>query len=60
MTPWYLFNYTTKKVSSINITIKHLLLEAIGKRFGKKKHYFIFLPDFRSETRDFGNAKALY
>ena len=35
-----LFNSTTKKVGSINVTLEHLPLEATGKRFGEKKAQF--------------------
>ena len=38
--PWCLFNSTTKKVSNINITLRHSLLEVTGKRLGEKKVQF--------------------
>ena len=40
MTFLYLFNFVIRKVSNINITLKHLLLEIFGKRFDKKKALF--------------------
>ena len=38
--PWYLFNSTIKKVGSINITLKHSLLEVTGEGLGKKEVQF--------------------
>lgn len=37
---WYLFNFILKKISSINIALKNLLLETINKRFDKQKISF--------------------
>lgn len=38
--PWYLFNFITKKVGSINIALEYLPLEITGKRLRKKKALF--------------------
>ena len=50
MALYYLFNSTIKNDDSTNILLRHLLLEAIGKKFGKKKFYLMILTDFRFET----------
>ena len=35
--PWYLFDFIIKKVGIINIALRYLPLEAIGKKLGKEK-----------------------
>ena len=35
-----MFNSITKKVDNINIALEYSLLEAINKKFGKKKSLF--------------------
>ena len=54
MAAWYLFDLTIREVGSINITLEHLLLEAIGKIFGKKKTQFNCFD--QSCIWDFGNT----
>ena len=55
MAPWYLFDSTTREVSSINVTLGHLLLKVTSKRFGKEEAYFDYFD--RSYIRGFGNAQ---
>ena len=37
---WCLFDFTTKEVSSTNVALRYLLLEATSKRLGKEKIQF--------------------
>ena len=37
---WYLFNFITREVNSINVILKHLLLETTNKRLGKEEDQF--------------------
>ena len=45
--PWYLFDSTTKKVGSTNIALEYLLLEATGKKLGKKEALFNCFDKFQ-------------
>ena len=40
MIPWCFFDSTIQKVGSINIILKHLLLEITNKKLSKKKLKF--------------------
>ena len=54
MVSYYLFDYTTRKVSSTNIILEYLLLETTGKKLGEKEVQFNCFD--RSCIRGFGNA----
>ena len=47
---WYLFNFSIKEVSSLDVALRYLPLKATGKKFRKKKLYFMFLIDFQFKT----------
>ena len=48
MAPWYLFNSITRKISSTNVVLKYLLLEAINKKLDKEKVQFDYLTNLIS------------
>ena len=51
----YLFDSIIRKVSSTNVALKYLPLEAIGKELGKKKAQFNCFD--RSCIQGFGNVQ---
>ena len=52
--PWCLFDSITREVSSTNVTLGYLPLEATGKRLGEEKAQFDCLDG--SCIQGFGNA----
>ena len=50
MNLWYLFNFTIKKISNINVILKYLLLKTTSKKLNKKKFYLIVLTDLQFKT----------
>ena len=44
---WKLINFIIKKVNSINIILKFLLLKITSKKFNKKILYLITLTNFK-------------
>ena len=52
---WCLFDFTTKEVGSTNVALKHLSLEVIGKKLGKKEAQFNCFNG--SYIRSFSNAR---
>ena len=53
--PWYLFDSTTKKVGSTNVTLEYSPSEATGKRLGEEEAQFDCFD--RYCIRSFGNAR---
>ena len=46
MTLWYLFDSTIREISNINIFLRYLLMEVIGKKHGEKKALFNYFNRF--------------
>ena len=55
MAHWCLFDSTIREVGNTNITLGHLPLEAIGKRFGEEEAQFNYFN--RSCIQSFSNAQ---
>ena len=53
--PWYLFNSTTREVSSTNIALEHSPLETTGERLGEEETQFNCFD--KSCIRSFGNVR---
>ena len=46
MTPWYLFDFITRKAGNIHIAFKYLLLKITSKKFDKEEVLFDYFSRF--------------
>ena len=54
-----MFDSTTREIDNTNIFLRHLLLEAIGKKLGEKKLNLITLMDLISEILAMHSIKIM-
>ena len=55
MAPWYLFDFTIKKVNNTDIALRYLLLEATGKKLDEEEAQFDYFDG--SCIWGFGNVR---